>query len=47
MAIDQETRRWEAYFAQRTRAGAGEGLIAILALAGQPEGHWFESHWPR
>ena len=34
MAIDQETRRWEAYFAQRTRAGAGEGLIAILALAG-------------
>ena len=34
MAVDQETRRWEAYFAQRTRAGAGEGLIAILALAG-------------
>src|SRR5687768_12736300 len=33
MAIDQETRRWERYFATRTRAGAGEGLIAILALA--------------
>lgn len=34
MAVDQETRRWEAYFAQRTKGGAGEGLIAILALAG-------------
>jgi 2-aminoadipate transaminase len=33
MAVDQETQRWEAYFAKRTRAGAGEGLIAILALA--------------
>jgi 2-aminoadipate transaminase len=34
VAVDQETRRWEAYFAQRTKGGAGEGLIAILALAG-------------
>jgi 2-aminoadipate transaminase len=34
VAVEQELRRWEALFAARTRAGAGEGLIAILALAG-------------
>ena len=34
MAVEQEVRTWEALFAARTRAGAGEGLIAILALAG-------------
>jgi 2-aminoadipate transaminase len=34
MAVGQEVRRWEAAFARRTRGGAGEGLIAILALAG-------------
>jgi 2-aminoadipate transaminase len=34
VAIEQELRTWEALFAARTRAGAGEGLIAILALAG-------------
>jgi 2-aminoadipate transaminase len=33
VALEQEVRRWEALFAARTRAGAGEGLIAILALA--------------
>jgi 2-aminoadipate transaminase len=33
VAVEQEVRRWEALFAARTRAGAGEGLIAILALA--------------
>jgi 2-aminoadipate transaminase len=32
--VEEEVRRWEALFAARTRAGAGEGLIAILALAG-------------
>ena len=32
--VEQEARRWEALFAARTRAGGGEGLIAILALAG-------------
>jgi 2-aminoadipate transaminase len=34
VAVEEEVRRWEAFFAARTRAGAGEGLIAILALAG-------------
>ncbi|MGH2450568.1 MAG: PLP-dependent aminotransferase family protein, partial [Candidatus Limnocylindria bacterium] len=33
MAVEQELRRWDALFAERTRAGGGEGLIAILALA--------------
>jgi len=33
MAIG-EVRRWETLFAPRTRGGAGEGLIAILAVAG-------------
>jgi 2-aminoadipate transaminase len=34
VAVEEELRGWEALFAARTRAGAGEGLIAILALAG-------------
>ena len=34
MAVEQELRRWESLFAARTRGGGGEGLIAILALAG-------------
>jgi 2-aminoadipate transaminase len=34
VAVEEEVRSWEAFFAARTRAGAGEGLIAILALAG-------------
>src|ERR687892_247236 len=33
MAVEQELRRWDTVFAGRTRAGGGEGLIAILALA--------------
>jgi 2-aminoadipate transaminase len=33
VAVEEDVRRWEAFFAARTRAGAGEGLIAILALA--------------
>jgi 2-aminoadipate transaminase len=33
VAVEQELRRWDAVFAGRTRAGGGEGLIAILALA--------------
>jgi 2-aminoadipate transaminase len=32
VAIEQGLR-WEGLFAERTRAGAGEGLLAILALA--------------
>jgi 2-aminoadipate transaminase len=34
MTVGHEIRRWEAAFARRTRGGAGEGLIAILAVAG-------------
>jgi 2-aminoadipate transaminase len=34
VAVEEDVRRWEALFAARTHAGAGEGLIAILALAG-------------
>jgi 2-aminoadipate transaminase len=34
VAVEQELRRWDAAFARRTRGGAGEGLIAILAVAG-------------
>jgi 2-aminoadipate transaminase len=34
VAVEQQAQEWEALFAARTRAGGGEGLIAILALAG-------------
>jgi len=34
VAIEPELRRWDALFAARTRGGAGEGLLEILALAG-------------
>jgi 2-aminoadipate transaminase len=36
-ALSQETRRWNELFAGRTRTGVGEGLVAILALAGNTE----------
>jgi 2-aminoadipate transaminase len=34
VAVESDVRRWESLLAGRTRAGAGEGLIQILALAG-------------
>ena len=34
MEVTQEARRWSDLFAARTRAGVGEGIAAILALAG-------------
>jgi 2-aminoadipate transaminase len=34
VAVEPELRRWDALFAARTRGGAGEGLVEILALAG-------------
>jgi 2-aminoadipate transaminase len=34
VAVEPELRRWDALFAARTRGGAGEGLLEILALAG-------------
>lgn len=34
MAVEPTVRSWEELFAARTRGGAGEGLLEILALAG-------------
>jgi 2-aminoadipate transaminase len=34
VAVEPTVRSWEALFAARTRGGAGEGLLEILALAG-------------
>ena len=34
MAVVQETEGWNRLFAERTRAGVGEGLASILALVG-------------
>jgi 2-aminoadipate transaminase len=34
VAVEPTLRSWEALFAARTRGGAGEGLLEILALAG-------------
>jgi 2-aminoadipate transaminase len=34
VAVEPELRRWDELFAARTRAGGGEGLLRILALAG-------------
>ena len=36
MAVEQ-ARRWDTVFAGRTRGGAGEGLIQILAMAGRTD----------
>jgi 2-aminoadipate transaminase len=37
MAVTPESRTWEALFAERTRAGAGDGIAAILALVANPD----------
>ena len=37
MAVEPQLRRWDALFAARTRGGAGEGLVEILALAGRDD----------
>jgi 2-aminoadipate transaminase len=37
VAVTPETRSWDELFAARTRAGVGEGLVAILALAGNAD----------
>ena len=37
MAVTPETRRWSELFAQRTRAGVGDGILEILALATDSE----------
>jgi 2-aminoadipate transaminase len=45
LAVEQELR-WDTLFAERTRAGAGEGLIAILALAGAKDVVSFAGGFP-
>ena len=37
MAVTPESRVWEALFAERTRAGAGDGIAAILGLLANPD----------
>jgi 2-aminoadipate transaminase len=37
MAVTPESRVWETLFAERTRAGAGDGIAAILGLLGNPD----------
>jgi 2-aminoadipate transaminase len=46
VAIEPELRRWDALFAARTRAGAGEGLLEILALAGAQDVISFAGGFP-
>ncbi len=46
MAIAEDLRRFEAAFAARTRAGAGEGLLSILALAGAKDVISFAGGFP-
>jgi 2-aminoadipate transaminase len=36
MTLTSESRTWEALFAGRTRAGAGDGIAAILGFLGDP-----------
>ena len=45
MAVEQRLR-FDTLFAERTRAGAGEGLIAILALAGAKDVISFAGGFP-
>jgi 2-aminoadipate transaminase len=45
VAVEQKLR-FDALFAERTRAGAGEGLIAILALAGAKDVISFAGGFP-
>ena len=37
MEVTQEAPRWSDLFAARTRGGVGEGIVAILALAGNTQ----------
>ncbi|MGH3024088.1 MAG: PLP-dependent aminotransferase family protein [Gaiellaceae bacterium] len=46
MAVGPEVRSWEALFAARTRGGAGEGLLEILALAGAQDVISFAGGFP-
>jgi 2-aminoadipate transaminase len=46
VAVEPELRRWDALFAARTRGGAGEGLLEILALAGAEDVISFAGGFP-
>jgi 2-aminoadipate transaminase len=46
VAVEPEVRRWDALFAARTRGGAGEGLLEILALAGAEDVISFAGGFP-
>ncbi len=46
MAVEPDIRRWDTLFAERTRAGAGEGLLEILALAGATDVISFAGGFP-
>jgi 2-aminoadipate transaminase len=46
VAVEQELRAWDPLFAARTRGGAGEGLVAILALAGAKDVISFAGGFP-
>jgi 2-aminoadipate transaminase len=46
VAVEPEVQRWDALFAARTRGGAGEGLLEILALAGAQDVISFAGGFP-
>ena len=46
MAVEPDIHRWDTLFADRTRAGAGEGLLEILALAGATDVISFAGGFP-
>jgi 2-aminoadipate transaminase len=46
VAVEPEVRRWDVLFAARTRGGAGEGLLEILALAGADDVISFAGGFP-
>ena len=46
MAVEPTLRSWEELFAARTRGGAGEGLLEILALAGAQDVISFAGGFP-
>jgi 2-aminoadipate transaminase len=46
VAVEPTLRSWEALFAERTRGGAGEGLLQILAMAGAKDVISFAGGFP-
>ena len=46
MAVEPHVRTWEEHFAARTRAGGGDGLLQILALAGAKDVISFAGGFP-